>query len=133
MHFYFHPYELRGEIEAILDVKKKWLLTTGRNIFQYNNAVQTKVSDKLTKKYSENIVFVNEIHKDEISEFIILKSKHGKSSKLKVKFTNSVRPYTLYTTFHFAKSNINYLFGDESDKKVKTARFKSIEVEIVNI
>jgi len=132
-HFYFYPYKLRGEVKSILEGKKKWFLTTGRNIFQYNNSAQTKVSKKLTKKYSEDIVLVNEIHKNEISEFIILKSKYGKSSKLRVKFTNSVRAYTLYTTFHFAKSNINYLFGDESDKKVKTARFKSVEVEIVNI
>jgi formate dehydrogenase major subunit len=62
---------------------------------------------------------------------VILKSKYGQTNPLKVKYTNKVKPFTLYTTFHFANSKINYIFGDEADEKVKTARFKSIEVEII--
>ena len=132
-HFHYHPYHLRGEVEDLIEGKKRWYLNTGRELFQYNNAAQSKITEKLTKKCSEDILLVNEIHKDEIGEYVILKSKYGKSSKLKVKFTKKVRPYTLFTTFHFAKSNINALFGDEHDHKVKTARFKAVEVEIINL
>ncbi len=131
-HFHYHPYRLRGEVKDLIEGKRKWYLNTGRELPQYNNAAQTKPSEKLTKRYSEDILLVNEIHKNEISEYVKLKSKYGESGELKVKFTKIVRPYTLYTTFHFAKSNINALFGDAHDHKVKTARFKSVEVEIVN-
>ena len=44
-----------------------------------------------------------------------------------------MKPFTFYTTFHFAKDKINYLFGDEADEKVKTARFKSVEVEVIKV
>ena len=132
-HFYFFDYKLRGEVKDLLEGKRRWYLNTGRNLNQYNNAAQTKVSQKLTKKYSDDVVYINSIHKDEVSKEIILKSKYGKSSKLKVVFDDKIRPYTLFTTFHFAKNRINYLFGDESDSRVKTARFKSVEVEIINV
>jgi len=131
-HFHYHPYRLRGEVKDLIEGKRRWYLNTGRELPQYNNAAQTKPSEKLTKRYSEDILLVNEIHKNEISEYVKLKSKYGESGELRVKFTKSVRPYTLYTTFHFAKSNINALFGDAHDHKVKTARFKSVEVEIIN-
>ena len=37
----------------------------------------------------------------------------------------------MFTTFHHAKSRINFLFGDECDELIRTARFKSIKVEVV--
>jgi len=132
-HFHYHKYHIRGEVQDLIEGKKRWWLNTGRALPQYNNAAQTKPSSKLTQKYDDDIVLVNEIHKNEITEFIKLKSIYGESGKLKVKFTKKVRPYTLYTTFHFAKNKINYLFGDEADHKVKTARFKAVEVEVINI
>jgi formate dehydrogenase major subunit len=113
-----------------LEGKRKWYLNTGRALAQYNNSSQTSKSDKLTKRYKEDLVLVNEIHKNEIGERVILKTKYGRSAPLKVRFTDKVRPYTLFATFHFAKSRINFLFGDEADHKVKTARFKSVEIEI---
>ncbi len=131
-HFHFHKYHLRGEIKDLLEGKKRWYLNTGRALPQYNNAAQTKKSERLNKRYSDDIVLVNEIHKD-LGEYIKLKSKYGKSEKLKVKYTKSVRPYTLFTTFHFAKNRINFLFGDEADHKVKTARFKAVEVEVIEV
>ncbi|WP_457564062.1 molybdopterin oxidoreductase family protein [Caminibacter pacificus] len=132
-HFHYHKYHLRGEVEDILEGKKRWWLNTGRALPQYNNSAQTKPSEKLTSKYDDDILLVNEIHKNEISQKVKLRSKYGESAELKVKFTDKVRPYTLYTTFHFAKNKINYLFGDEADHKVKTARFKAVEVEIINL
>jgi len=64
---------------------------------------------------------------------VILSSKYGKSSVLKVKYTSSLKKGTAYTTFHFAKSKVNFLFGDEADIFVKTARFKSVKVKIIPV
>ena len=132
-HFHYHKYHIRGEVKDLIDGVKKWYLNTGRALPQYNNAAQTKISEKLTKKYDDDVLLVNEIHKNEIGERVILKSQYGKSAPLRVKFTKSVRPYTLFTTFHFAKNKINFLFGDEADHKVKTARFKSVKVEVIPV
>jgi len=130
-HFHYHKYHIRGEVKDLLQNERKWYLNTGRALFQYNNSVQTQHSKKLLKKYEEDVLLVNPVHKDEIPNIVKLKSHYGESSPLKVKFTDKVRPYTLYATFHFSKSKINFLFGDEADHKVKTARFKAVEVKIV--
>ncbi|WP_456470540.1 molybdopterin oxidoreductase family protein [Caminibacter sp.] len=132
-HFHYHKYHIRGEVKDLIEDKKRWWLNTGRALAQYNNAAQTKVSERLIKRYEDDILLVNECHRDEINEKVVLKSIYGKTKPLKVKFTKSVRPYTMFVTFHFAKNRINYLFGDEADHKVKTARFKAIEVEIINL
>ncbi|MEO1959067.1 MAG: molybdopterin-dependent oxidoreductase [Nautiliaceae bacterium] len=127
-HFHYHKYHLRGEVKDLIEGKRKWYLNTGRALAQYNNAAQSAKSEKLTKRYEDDILLVNEIHKGEIGEVVRLKSAYDTSAPLRVKFTDKVRPYTFFTTFHFAKNKINYLFGDESDHKVKTARFKAVEV-----
>jgi formate dehydrogenase major subunit len=132
-HFHYHKYHLRGEVKDLIEGKKRWWLNTGRALAQYNNAAQTNKSEKLTKRYSDDVLLVNECHRGEISEIVKLKSRYGESGELKVKFTTSIRPYTLFSTFHFAKNRINFLFGDEADHKVKTARFKAVEVEIINL
>ena len=130
-HFNFREYSRRGMVKSILNNNKKWYLTTGRSLYHYNNSAQTSQTLMLLKKQSEDILLINEIHKDDIKDKIILKSAYGESEKLNVKFTNRVKPYTIYTTFHFAKSKINYLFGAEGDEQVKTTRFKSVEVEVI--
>ncbi len=130
-HFHYHKYHLRGEVKDLLEGKKRWYLNTGRALAQYNNAAQTNKSERLNKRYGDDIVLINEIHKD-LGEFVKLKSKYGESEVLKVKYTKSIRPYTIFSTFHFAKNKINFLFGDEADHKTETARFKSLEVEVIN-
>ncbi len=132
-HFHYHKYHLRGEVKDLIEGKRRWYLNTGRELAQYNNAAQTSPSEKLTKKYPDDVLLVNECHRGEIGEVVKLKSFYGESAPLRVKFTKNVRPYTLYTTFHFAKNRINFLFGDEADHKVKTARFKAVEVEIIEV
>jgi len=130
-HFHYHKYVLREQIKKLSSGENRFYLTTGRNLAHYNNAAQTKESEKLLKRYNDDILLVHPIHK--LGEKVILKSKYGETKALKIKYTKKVKPFTLYTTFHFAKNHINYIFGDEADKKVKTARFKSVEVEVIAI
>ena len=130
-HFHYRPYKIRGHIQTLLENREKFYLTTGRNIAHYNNSIQTKESEKLLKRYSDDVLLVNPIHK--FGDTVILKSKYGESNPLKIRYTKKMRPFTFYTTFHFAKNRINYLFGDEADEKVKTAKFKSVEVEVIKV
>jgi formate dehydrogenase major subunit len=132
--FHYHQYQLRGMIEELINKKLNgYHLSTGRTMAQYNNSSQTERSPKLLDRYSEDILLVCEDDKtDFVSEYVILQNEHGETGPLKVKFSNGIKPKTLFVTFHHAKSNINAVFGDKKDELILTAAFKSIKVNIVN-
>jgi formate dehydrogenase major subunit len=133
-HFYYHQYKLRGQIKNIIQNKKNniFYLTTGRTIAQYNNTSQTNLSKVLNNKYNKDILQVSIEDKDKFgNNKVILKSIYGRTAPLDIKFVKTLKTGTLFCTFHHKESKINYLFGDESDEMVQTARFKSIEVEII--
>jgi formate dehydrogenase major subunit len=64
---------------------------------------------------------------------VILKSQYGETEALSVRYTDKVKPKTLFVTFHHAKSRINAVFGDESDELILTARFKSVKVDVIPV
>jgi len=132
--FVYHQYRLRGMIEELINggIKSGYYLTTGRTLPHYNNAAQTIQSEKLNNRYDEDILLVSKEDADRFdTEYVILRSKYGETAPLRVKFTQNIEPNTLFTTFHHAKSRINYLFGDASDELIFTAAFKSIKVEVL--
>lgn len=131
--FCYHQYRLRGMVKELIDKNLKgYYLTTGRTMAMYNNSAQTKQSLCLVDRYDEDILLVNEDDKDDFkTPRVILKTKYGMSKPLKIRLTSKVAPKTLFTTFHYADSKINSLFGDECDELVLTAAFKSVKVEII--
>ena len=133
--FRYHQYSPRGQVEELLNSKEHegYYLTTGRVLVHYNNAAQTNACDKLHRSHSEDILLVSVEDEEffEFKDFVVLKSEYGESAPLRVKVSSTVKKGTLFTTFHHAASNINFLFGDESDELIKTARFKSIKVDII--
>ncbi|MBN2782185.1 MAG: molybdopterin-dependent oxidoreductase [Campylobacterales bacterium] len=133
-HFSYNQYQLRGMIEEIVSKNLTgYHLTTGRTLAHYNNAAQTKQSERLNKRYDEDILLVCEDDAaDFTSERVILKTEYGETSPLTIKFTEKVKPKTLFCTFHHASSKINALFGDKCDDIIMTAAFKSIKVEVIN-
>ncbi len=132
--FHYHQYKLRGMVKEILSNDLKgYHLTTGRTIAQYNNGAQTGQSESLLNRYSEDLLLVCEDDKDDfLSKKVILKTQFGETNSLTVKFTDKVKPKTLFVTCHYANSKINTLFGDRSDELVQTAAFKSLKVEVIN-
>lgn len=132
-YFKYKQYEPRNMVQEILDNKLSgYYLTTGRTLAHYNNAAQTKRSDKLNERYDEDILLVSEADAADFpTPTVILKSEYGETTPLTVKITDKVKPNTLFCTFHHAKSKINNLFGDARDELILTAAFKSIKVEVV--
>ena len=131
--FHYAQYKLRGMVEEILNkTLTGYHLTTGRTIAHYNNSAQTRQTETLVNRYSEDILLVNQ---DDAKDFktpkVILKTEYGETNPLTVKFTDKVEPKTLFCTFHYAESKINNVFGDRSDELIKTAAFKSVKVEVV--
>jgi formate dehydrogenase major subunit len=129
--FRYKRYVLRNHVQELLNKNRtNFYLSTGRTIAHYNNANQTKESQKLMKKHSEDVILAS-LEDEEIfanRTHVVLVSRYGRSEKLKVKLSKRIKKGTLFTTFHHAKSKINFLFGDESDELTKTARFKSVKV-----
>lgn len=132
--FCYHQYRLRGMVEEIINKSLSgYYLTTGRVLSMYNNSAQTSQTESLRDKYSEDLLLVNENDAaDFASQRVILKTKNGQTTPLKVKFTDKVEPKTLFTTFHYANSMVNALFGDERDELILTPAFKSVKVEVIN-
>jgi formate dehydrogenase major subunit len=133
-YFRYKGYELRGMFKELLQKRDPhFYLTTGRIIAHYNNAAQTKASERLLKRHEEDVLLVSEKDREFFQgrDRVVLESKYGRSRPLRIKFTKALKRGTLYTTFHHAKSHINYLFGDEADEFVKTARFKSVKVKVI--
>ena len=131
-------YQLREQIKKLVNkeefAKNEFYLTTGRTIVQYNNAAQTKRCEPLNSKYDGDIVLASLEDKDRIaSEKVILKTQYGQTAVLPIKFVKTIKQGTLFTTFHHAASKINYIFGDEADELIMTAKFKSIRVEVESI
>ena len=133
--FHYHQYKLRGMVQEIVQKDLSgYHLTTGRTLAHYNNAAQTKQSEKLNKRYDEDILLVHEGDRADFpTATVILKSEFGETNPLTIEFTEKVQPKTLFCTFHHAKSKINNLFGDKCDELILTAAFKSVKVEIVPV
>lgn len=133
--FHYKQYELRGQVEELLAQggHEGYYLTTGRVLVHYNNAAQTKACEKLSSSHSEDILLVSVEDEDffEFKDFVVLKSVYGESAPLRVKVSSTIKKGTMFTTFHHAKSRINFLFGDEADELIKTAKFKSVKVEVI--
>ena len=133
--FRYKQYEPRGQVAELLraPTHEGYYLTTGRVLVHYNNAAQTNACEKLSRSHSEDTLLVSVDDEDffEYKDYVVLKSEYGQSAPLRVKVSSTVKKGTLFTTFHHAKSKINFLFGDEADELIKTARFKSIKVDIV--
>jgi len=131
--FHYHQYKERGQIRELREGRcEGYHLTTGRTLAHYNNAAQTKESEKLNNRYEEDVLLAHEEDAaDFATEYVILKTEYGQTEPLRVKLTDKVKPKTLFTTFHHAKSRINAIFGDKRDELILTAAFKSIKVEVI--
>ncbi len=132
-HFRYKRWVMRGMVSELVAKKRSdFYLTSGRVLEHYNNAAQTKESEKLLKRHREDVVLISEedAHIVEGKETITLRSHYGKSNPLKYKLTKKIKKGTLFVSFHHAKSHINFIFGDEADELTKTARFKSVKVRI---
>jgi formate dehydrogenase major subunit len=133
-YFKYNGYQLRGQVKKLIEDGgyDKFYLTTGRILIHYNNAAQTGKSEALMQRHSQDLLLVSIEDKERIkTDKVILKTQHGETNPLTVKFVKTVKKGTMFTSFHHAKSKINYIFGDESDVNTKTALFKSLEVEVL--
>ncbi len=133
--FAYQQYKIREQVKKLVNneefAKNEFYLTTGRTIVHYNNAAQTIQSDALNSRYDGDVVLASIEDKNRIgSEHIIMRTQYGETAIMPVKYVKTIKTGTLFTTFHHASSKVNFIFGDEADELIMTARFKSIRVEV---
>ena len=101
--FKYHQYKLREQIKKLLtnDINDTFYLTTGRTIVHYNNAAQTKQSEKLLSKHQEDVLQISIEDKEKFnSTQVILKNQYGQTNPLKIKFVKTLKTGTIAAIKH---------------------------------
>ena len=125
----------RIEYLPMPDVTSKeypFVLTTGRNLFQYNAATQT---GQTPNRHMATTDFLQLAPPDADrlaiadGEIVRLYSKQG-AADLPVRISNTVKPGEVYTTFHCARVFLNQITTSQRDRYTKTPEYKVTAVNI---
>ncbi len=108
------------------------VLTTGRNLYQYNAATQTGNTPNRTLHTTDSL----QISPADASrlgvedgEEVRLRSKQG-AAELPISISSNVKPGEVYTTFHNARVFLNQITTSEVDRYTKTPEYKVTAVNI---
>ena len=109
-----------------------FLLTTGRNLYQYNAATQTARTPNngiATTDYLQ--LSPDDAAKLSLNEgdTVRLSSAQG-SAELPVKISDQVKPGEVYTTFHSTRVFLNQITTSHRDRYTKTPEYKVTAVQI---
>ena len=125
----------RIEYLPLPDVTSKeypFVLTTGRNLFQYNAATQT---GQTPNRHMATTDFLQLAPGDADrlgiadGEIVRLYSKQG-AADLPVRISSTVKPGEVYTTFHCARVFLNQITTSQRDRYTKTPEYKVTAVNI---
>jgi formate dehydrogenase major subunit len=112
-----------------------FLLTTGRNLYQYNAATQTSRTPNNTLRQTD---FLNVSPADARrlglcdGETVRLRSQQG-VAELPVQISDAVKPGVLYATFHNARVFLNEITTSQRDRYTKTPEYKVTAVRVEKV
>ncbi|MGC9517613.1 MAG: formate dehydrogenase subunit alpha [Methanomicrobiales archaeon] len=110
-----------------------FILTTGRNLYQYHTGTMTRQIEGLNKLYGEEMVEINTFDADEngISEgdFLEIISPRGKV-KARAKISNHLQKGLISMTFHFHETPSNCITNPKRDPISGTPELKITAVKI---
>lgn len=125
----------RIEYLPLPDVTSKeypFVLTTGRNLFQYNAATQTGQTPN-RHMATTDFLQLAPVDADRLGiadgEIVRLYSKQG-AADLPVRISSTVKPGEVYTTFHCARVFLNQITTSQRDRYTKTPEYKVTAVNI---
>ena len=117
---------------VLVNAEFPFLLTTGRNLYQYNAATQTSrtPNDRL---HSTDYLQICPADAGRLGlaegEIVRLSSRQGHAD-LPVKMSGNVKPGEVYTTFHNARVFLNQITTSQRDRYTKTPEYKVTAVRI---
>jgi len=119
------------------DPEYPFILSTGRTLYHYNAATQTRRSSGLTMKQPEAFV---EVHprdaKDlgiEDGQLVDVVSRRGRV-RCRAMLSKQVRRHVIWMPFHFPEARTNHLTNDAGDQVTGTGEYKvcAAKIEPVN-
>ncbi|MBI3886027.1 MAG: formate dehydrogenase subunit alpha [Opitutae bacterium] len=117
---------------VLLSKEFPFLLTTGRNLYQYNAATQTArtPNDRL---HATDCLQLAPVDARRLGlregELVRLRSEQG-SADLPVQLSDHVKPGEVYTTFHSTRVFLNQITTSHRDRYTKTPEYKVTAVRI---
>jgi formate dehydrogenase major subunit len=112
-----------------------FLLTTGRNLYQYNAATQTNRTAN-AGLHATDYVNVSSTDARRLGlrdgETVRLRSRQGQA-QLPVRISDSVKPGELYATFHSARVFLNEITTAQRDRYTKTPEYKVTAVALEKV
>jgi len=131
----FQPVDYRPSME-LEDDDYGLLLSTGRTLYHYNAATQTRREPGLHAKQPEPFV---EIHpRDakargvEHGDLVEVTSRRG-TVRVRAIVSRQVRPGCIWMPLHFAEARANLLTNDAGDTVTGTAEYKVCAAEVVKV
>ncbi|TPV96863.1 MAG: formate dehydrogenase subunit alpha [Myxococcales bacterium FL481] len=129
----FQPVEYRASLE-LPDDDYPLILSTGRTLYHYNSATQTRREAGPDTKQGEMFVEVNPELAEEVGvadgEIVKIASRRG-GIKAKVVLTDRVRKHSVWMPLHFAEESVNYLTNDVGDAVTGTPEYKVCAVTMI--
>jgi len=128
----FMPVSYRPSLE-LADSDYPLILSTGRTLFHYNSATQTRRAEGLDAKQSEAFLQINpkDAKKRNIKDGqkVTVSSRRGEVD-CKALITRDVKPGSVWMPFHFAEARANMVTNDLGDPITGTAEFKVCAVQV---
>ncbi|MDP6125379.1 MAG: molybdopterin-dependent oxidoreductase [Candidatus Latescibacteria bacterium] len=128
----FTPVDYRPSEESP-DSEYPLVLSTGRTLYHYNSATQTKRDSGTVDKDGRNFV---EIHPKDARRFdisesqsVIVSSRRGEVTA-EARIGRRVRPGCVWMPFHFSESRANLLTTEAGDSVTGTAEYKVCAVSL---
>lgn len=115
------------------DENYPFILTTGRNLYQYHTGTMTRMIDGLNSLYGHELMEINPDDADELGitnqEVVKIISRRGEV-KAQVKLTDSIRKGLVAMTFHFSETPTNLITNPARDPVSFTPELKVCAVRI---
>jgi predicted molibdopterin-dependent oxidoreductase YjgC len=131
----FQPVEYRPSMELPC-ADYGLVLSTGRTLYHYNAATQTRRESGLAEKQPAAFVEVHprDARKRGIAdgELVELRTRRG-SIRARALHSRQVRPGCIWTPLHFAEARANVVTNDAGDPITGTAEYKVCAAELVRV
>ena len=128
----FTPVQFRPS-EELPDAEYSLVLSTGRTLYHYNAATQTRREEGLFTKQSEAFIQIHprDARKRGIEdeEFVVVRTRRGQVTCRAI-VSGQVRRGSIWMPLHFPDARANLLTNDAGDPVTQTAEFKVCAAEV---
>ncbi len=131
----FQPVEFRPPFEEE-DVEYPLILSTGRTLYHYNAATQTRRNEQLDEKQPECFVEVHPANARELGiedgQLVEVETRRGRV-RARAMLSRQVRRNAIWMPFHFAEARTNELTVDAGDQVTGTGEYKVCAARLVPV